>query len=296
MADKVTNDAVAYVRGLAADRGRNVVWVEQAVRKSVSLTAQEAVKAHVVELVAPDTDALLRAVDGRRVTVLGRAVALHTKGAAIAPWPMNAPERLMHALANPTLALILLNLGVLGIVFELQNPTGFLAGIAGVIFLLLGLFALGMLPVNWVGVALVFFGLLLLVTELFVTSWGVLGAGGVLALVIGSVMMFQGPLPGLAPVWPAVLVVAVVSAAVLALGVSVGLKAQRRRPATGREELVGRVGVARSDLAPSGMVFLEGELWTAESVGEESVRTGDRVAVDRVDGLRLVVRKAPRNG
>lgn len=296
MADKVTNDAVAYVRGLAAQRGRNVAWVEQAVRHSVSLPADEAVKQHVVELVAPSTEALLTRLDGRSVKVLGTATTLHTKGAVLHDYPMAAPERFLHAISNPSLALILLNLGVLGIIFELQNPTGLVAGVAGVICLLLGLFALGMLPVNWVGVALVFFGLALFVAELFLPTYGVLGVGGIVAMVLGTMMMFQSTMPGLAPSWPLMITIALSMAVLLFAALSFGLRAQRRRVATGREELIGRTAVARSILAPAGMVFLEGELWNAESADADPIPVGDRVTVERVEGLKLVVRKAPQNG
>jgi membrane-bound serine protease (ClpP class) len=296
MAEKVTNDAVAYVRGIAAQRGRNVKWVEDAVRKSVSLPAEEAVKQHVVELVAPDTGTLLTRIDGRRVTVLGAPTTLHTRGATLHDYPMSAPERFLHAISNPALALILLNLGVLGIIFELQNPTGMVAGIVGVILLLLGLFALGMLPVNWVGVALVFFGLALFISELFLPTYGVLGVGGIVALVLGTMMMFQSTAPGLAPSWPLMFTIALSMTILLVTALTFGLRAQRLRPTTGREELVGRTAVARSDLAPEGMVFVDGELWSAQSSDAQPIPVGDHVTVERVEGLKLVVRKAAQNG
>jgi membrane-bound serine protease (ClpP class) len=296
MADKVTNDAVAYVRGLAAQRGRNVAWVEAAVRKSVSLPADEAVRQHVVELTAPSTEALLDRLDGRKVMVMGLPQVLHTRGAALHDYPMAAPERFLHAIANPALALILLNLGVLGIIFELQNPSGFVPGVIGVILLLLGLFALGMLPINWVGVALIFFGLLLLITELFLPSFGVLGVGGIISLVLGTMILFQSNVPGITPSLPLLMTIALSSGALLAFAMSMGLRAQRRRVATGREELIGREAVARSALAPAGMVFLEGELWSAESDGQAPIDAGDRVTIERVEGLRLVVRKKLQNG
>lgn len=296
MADKVTNDAVAYVRGIAAERGRNVKWVEDAVRKSVSLTAQEAQRQKVVEIVAPTMDALLKALDGRTVKVLGNPVLLKTVGAPTADYPMAGPERLLHALSNPALALILLNLGILGIVFELQNPGGFVAGIVGVILLLLGLFALGMLPINWVGVALIFLGVALIVTELFVPTFGALGIGGIVALVLGSMMLFQSDVPGLSPSLPLILTIAVTTGGLLMFGVSMAMRAQKRRVETGREELVGRLGEVRSALAPAGMVFLEGELWQAESAEGAMLAAGESVVVTRVDGLKLVVRKAPPRG
>jgi membrane-bound serine protease (ClpP class) len=296
MADKVTNDAVAYVRGIAAERGRNVKWVEDAVRKSVSLTAQEAQRQKVVEIVAPTMESLMKALDGRTVKVLGNPVLLRTVGAPTTDYPMAGPERLLHALSNPALALILLNLGILGIVFELQNPGGFVAGIVGVILLLLGLFALGMLPINWVGVALIFLGVALIITELFVPTFGALGIGGIVALVLGSMMLFQSDVPGLSPSLPLILTIAVTTGGLLMFGVSMALRAQKRRVETGREELVGRLGEVRSALAPAGMVFLEGELWQAESDEGAPVAPGEAVVVTRVDGLKLVVRKAPPRG
>lgn len=296
MADKVTNDAVAYVRGIAAERGRNVKWVEDAVRKSVSLSAQEAQRQKVVEIVAPSMEALMKSLDGRQVKVLGNPVVLKTLGAPSVEYPMAGPERFLHALSNPALALILLNLGILGIVFELQNPGGFVAGVAGVILLLMGLFALGMLPINWVGVALIFLGLAMIAAELFLPTFGVLGIAGLISLVLGSMMLFQSDVPGLTPSLPLILTIVLSTGALLFFGVTMALKAQKKRVETGREELVGARAEARSLIAPAGMVFLEGELWQAESDGGFAIAPGESVVVTAVDGLKLLVRKAPPRG
>ncbi|HEY9724643.1 MAG TPA: nodulation protein NfeD [Oscillatoriaceae cyanobacterium] len=290
MGQKVTNDAVAYVKGLATARHRNVKWVEDAVRKSVSLPSTEAVQQHVVDLVAPDLPTLLKKVDGRKIKMNGHTVTLHTRNAELQQFPMTASERFLYTLANPELALILINLGVLGIVFELQNPTGMLAGIVGVIFLLMGFFALGMLPVNGVGVALILFGAALFAMELFVPSYGLLTAGGVISLVLGSLMLFQTNVPGVTPSLPFLMTVSLTTSALVLAGMYMALRAQRRRPVIGKEELLGRVAVARTPLSPAGTVFLEGELWSAQAEGD-SVPDGAEVVVDRVEGLKLFVRK-----
>lgn len=288
MADKVTNDAVAYVKGLAAQRGRNVKWVEEAVRKSVSVPAQEAARLKVVDLVAPTLPALLDQVDGRKVTVGGLPQVLHTRNLPTTDLPMSNLERFMYSLSNPALALILLNLGILGIIFELQNPGAFLPGIVGVILLLLGLFSLGMLPVNGVGVALIFFGFLLFVAELFVPTAGILAVGGVAALVLGTIMLFQSGAAELAPSLPLILSISLSTGILILIAIRYAVKAQRQKAKTGSEELIGQVGVARSALSPTGMVFLEGELWNAEST--QPVAEGARVVVERIEGLKLKVR------
>lgn len=290
MGDKVTNDAVAYVKGLAAPRGRNVKWVEEAVRKSVSLPAAEAARQHVVDLVAPTLPALLDQVHGRKVTVGGQPHVLQTRRAETTELAMSSFERFMYALSNPALALILLNLGILGIVFELQNPGAFLPGIVGVILLLLGLFSLGMLPVNGAGVALIFFGFLLFVAELFVPTAGILAVGGVVALVLGAIMLFQSGAAELAPSLPLILSVTLTTGVLVLIAIRFAVQAQRLKAQTGREELIGRHAVARGPLTPSGLVFLEGELWTAESTAP--VPEGADVVVEQVDGLKLRVRPA----
>lgn len=290
MGQKVTNDAVAYVKGLAAERGRNVKWVEQAVRQSVSLPAPEAVQQHVVDLTAPDLPTLLDKIDGRVVKVGGHSVTLHTRHATTVPFPMSPSERFLYTLANPELAVILINLGVLGVVFELQNPTGLVAGVVGVIFLLMGFFAIGMLPVNGVGVALILFGAALFAMELFVPSYGILTIGGTISLVLGSLMLFHTNVPGLTPSWPFLLTVSLTTSVLVLAGMALALRAQRRKPAIGKEDLLGRVAIARTPLAPNGTVLLEGELWTAQAE-DEPVPDGAEVVVDRIEGLKLFVRR-----
>lgn len=290
MADKVTNDAAAFARALAAQRGRDAAWVEAAVRKSASLAAEEARKRRVVDVVAADLPALLAALDGRRVATAAGPRTLGTRGLALEVLPMSRLEALLLALSHPAIALLLLNVGVLGVVFELQNPGAVVPGVVGVICLLLGFYALGMLPVNGVGVALLLFGMALLVAELFVPSYGVLSVGGVAALVLGALVLFQPDATGYAPPAWLILAITLPFAGLVVAAVAMGLRAQRRRVAAGAEDLVGRQAEVRVALAPAGVVFVEGELWRAEAP-EGPVPAGERVVVDAVDGLTLRVHK-----
>ena len=291
MADKVTNDAAAYARTLAAQRGRNARWAEEAVRKSVSLAADEALKRGVIDRVAPTLPDLLARIDGMRVMTATGPRTLATRHLALVPLPMSRLEGLLLALSNPAIALLLLNIGLLGIIFELQNPGGTVPGVVGVICLLLGFYALGMLPVNGVGVALLLFGLALLVGELFVPSFGVLTVGGVASLVLGSLMLFQPGAEGLAPPTWLILAIVLPFAGLITGAVGMGLRAQRRRVAAGAEDLIGRQGTVREALAPAGLVFVDGELWHATTGGPAPIAAGERVVVEALEGLTLRVRR-----
>lgn len=292
MADKVTNDAAAYARALASQRGRNARWAEQAVRQSVSLAAEEALARQVVDRVAPSLPDLLARIDGMKVTLAGGPHTLATRGLSLEALPMSRLEGLLLAISHPAIALLLLNIGILGVVFELQSPGGFVSGVVGVICLLLGFYALGMLPVNGVGVALLFFGMALLVAELFVPSYGVLSVGGVAALVLGALMLFQPDAAGYAPPIWLVLAISLPSAALVVAAVAMGLRAQRHRVEAGAEELIGRQAEVREALTPQGVVFLEGELWRATVAEGEAIPVGERVVVDALEGLTLRVHKA----
>lgn len=291
MGDKVTNDAAAYARALAAQRGRDAAWAEQAVRRSVSLAADEAARRRVVDLVATDGPALLAAIDGRRVTTAAGPRVLATRGAPTVARPMSRVEAFLLAISSPAIALLLLNVGLLGVVFELQNPGAVVPGVVGVICLLLGAFALGMLPVNGVGVALLVFGLALLAAELFVPSYGVLAVGGVAAIGLGAMMLFRSDAGELALPVGAILGITLPFAALIMGAVALGLRAQRARVATGAEDLIGRRGVARGPLAPAGVVFVEGELWRATAPEGEAIAAGEPVEVAALDGLTLRVRR-----
>lgn len=268
MTRKQVNDAAAYLRGLAQLRGRNADWAERAVRESVSLTADEALKQNVIEVVAADVPALLAQLDGRSVTVLGRAQRLDTRAAAIVEFVPDWRTRVLDAIANPSLALLLMTLGVYGLVFEFMNPGYVAPGVIGAICLLLGLYALQMLPVNYAGLALIALGLLFMGAEAFLPSFGILGLGGIVAFIAGALMLIDTELPGYG-IPPVLIGALAVTSALLLTGTAHLALATRRRPVTsGAAGMIGAVvrveNVAPGD-AHAGWVRVEGELWQAVS-------------------------------
>lgn len=292
MADKVTNDAAAYIRSLATQRGRNAEWAEKAVRKSVSLSATEALEKRVIDVVAPDLPSLLKRIDGRKVKMSAGPLTLHTKALATVDYDMTGMENLLYSITDPNIAFILLNLGMLGLFFELSNPGAVLPGIIGGICLLLAFYSLGMLPVNYAGIALILFGFLLFVAELFTPSFGALTVGGVISLVLGGFILMSGSAPGLEVSRPLILTVALSTGGLFAVCIGFALKAQGRRVTTGREDLVGRAARVRKALDPEGQVFLAGELWQARS-DDGPVEVGADVVVKRLEGLLLIVGRPP---
>jgi membrane-bound serine protease (ClpP class) len=289
MEEKVTNDAAAYARSLASKRGRNVRWAESVVRESVSSTAEEAVAADVADFVAANLDELVQRMDGLRTSTPAGEVVLGTQGVAIETVAPTFRERFLARISNPNVAYILMLVGVFGIIFELQNPGAVLPGVAGAVSLITAAYALQMLPVSWTGVALIALALALFILEIKVASHGVLTIGGVVAMVIGSIMLIDSPLPfmrvSLAVIIPSVLFTALF----FLFAVGLGIRAQRSKVTTGHEGLVGETAVAKSDIDRAGTVFVRGELWNAES--DEAIAVGESVEVVAVDGLRLKVRR-----
>ncbi len=295
MKEKITNDAVAFIRSLAERRGRNVEWAERAVRQSINATEQEALREGVIDLVAPETASLLSAVDGAEVETASGRVVLRTRGAMVQRVEMNAVEAFLHAIADPNIAFILISIGSLGIIYELSNPGAVLPGVVGGICLLLGLFALGMLPVNFAGLALIAFAFILFLADLLTPTHGVLTVGGAIALVLGAMILFNTPEaePWLGVSLQLILAVAIFISGFFLFAVAAMARAQRRKPATGREALLGSVGEARTRLEPYGMVHVDGELWTARAKNGP-ISEGERVQVVGMEGLRLVVDRAPK--
>lgn len=288
--EKATNDAVAYIKSIAANRKRNGEWAERAVRESVSITEQEALALNVIDVVAPDLSSLLAQLDSREVELLSGTTTLRLREANIVYVDMSLIESFLFAITDPNIAYILLSLGMLGIFLELSHPGAILPGIAGGVCLLLGLYSLGTLPVNWAGVLLIAFAFVLFVAEIFVTSYGLLAVGGVTSLVLGSLILTAGNPPFLAIdrrlIWGVIIGLTLV----FGLVIRAVVRTQRRRPVTGREELVGKVAVVRTPLKPVGKVYLRGELWSAASE-EGEVELGEEVIVSKVDGLKLWVTK-----
>jgi membrane-bound serine protease (ClpP class) len=292
MSQKAASDTAAYVRSLAEARGRNVMLAEEAVFKSRAFTDREALQASppLADLNAKDVDELLEKLDGRTIKRFdGRAATLRTKGADIRRIEMTRRQRFLGAIAHPQVAYILMTLGILGLTVEIWNPGAILPGVAGGLCLLLAFFAFQILPVNTIGLLLVLFGLALLVLELKVPSFGALGVGGTISLVVGSIMLTRGAVPGVDVDLGVIIPVALGLATILLVLGRLALNAQRLKPVTGAEGMLGIVGRARDTLEPGapGYVDVRGEIWRASA--REPVPAGGPVRVVGVNGLTLIV-------
>jgi membrane-bound serine protease (ClpP class) len=268
MARKAVNDAAAYLRGLAQMRGRNADWAERAVRESVSLSAEEALKQHVIEVVAPDVASLLAQLDGKTVTVLGQARRLETRGALAVELAPDWRTRLLAAVTHPSVALILMTIGIYGLIFEFMSPGYVAPGVIGAICLLLALYALQLLPVNYAGLALVILGLMLMVAEAFLPSFGALGLGGIVAFVAGALMLIDTDIPGFG-IPPGLIGGLGLASALLLIGTARLALATRKRPlSSGDATLIGATATVENivqDGAHAAWILLEGELWQASS-------------------------------
>ena len=290
MQEKVVNDAAAYIRSIAEAHGRNMEWAEQAVREAVSATEREALELNVIDIVSPDLDSLLVDLDGREVTLLGGAVVtLETEGTTVQHIDMSWMEDFLYAITDPNIAYVLLSLATLGLFVEISNPGLVFPGVAGGICLILAFYSLGNLPVNIAGIILVVGAFGLFIAEVFTATFGLFTAGGITALVLGSLILFKGgPLFQVNP-W-LVGTIAFIIAAVIAFVITRVVASHRRQPATGWEELIGKTAVVKAALAPEGMVLYKGERWTAVSE-EGRIELDEKVTIDRVDSLKLYVRR-----
>jgi len=293
MADKITNDAVAYIRGIARLRGRNEDWAEKAVRESASVHQDDAVALGVVDLVAPDLPSLLRAVDGWEVELPQGKVVLRTADAPIVRNDMSLIERFLYVISDPNIAFILLTLGATALIFEFVNPGAILPGVFGAIALLLAFFSLGTLPFNWAALLLIGLAFILFILELFVTSYGLLAIGGVISLGLGGLLFLSQSAPGIELSRWLVLGISGGIGAFFALAMTAVLRSRRRPVAVGAQALLGRTAVARTELNPEGTVFVEGELWSA-TCQDGPVAPGEEVEITAVEGLKLQVRKKRR--
>ncbi|MGI5837708.1 MAG: NfeD family protein [Chloroflexota bacterium] len=293
MQDKVTNDAVAYIKSLAQSRGRNVDWAEKAVRESVNVTAQEALELKVIDLVADDISSLLDQIHGREVQLSTGKTTLNTKDAPIVTIEMSPFESLLHAVSDPTIAYILLSLGTMGLIFELSNPGAILPGVVGGICLLFALFGLGTLPINLAGVLLIAFALILFVADIFAPTHGILTAGGTISFILGSMMLINTQnAPFLSISMSAIVAVSLGLTAFFSFVVAAVVRSHRRHPTTGMESMLGQVGKAKTPLNPAGMVLIDGALWKAVSETGE-VAQDELIEVTGARGLTLVVRPRP---
>ena len=289
MNTKMVNDLVAFIKSIASRRGRNADWAEEAVRKSVSITAEEALKLDVVDLVAKDMNDLLKKLEGWPVQTRDGEKKLALKGASIERVQENLRDKILKTVSNPNIAYILMLIGLAGLYFELSHPGVIFPGVIGGISLILAFYAFQTLSVNYAGLLLILLGAILFLLEIKVTSYGLLSIGGVICLTLGSIMLFNTGGTDLRVSWsvmiPAVLVVSSFFIAVALLAV----RAHMARPRTGYQGLIGEIAVAKESLAPEGKVFVHGELWNATS--EDIVPAGARVEVIGVENLLLKVRK-----
>ncbi len=289
MADKVVNDAVAYIQSIAEKKGRNAKWAAQAVRESVSITETEALKIKIIDLIAKDLNDLLEKINGKTVEKPRGKIKLATKGLRTNVLEMGFRQRFLAVLSNPNIAYILMMIGLAGLYFELSNPGVIFPGVIGGICLILAFFAFRTLPVNYAGVLLILLGVFLFVAEIKVASYGLLTMGGLVSLTLGSIMLFESPIPALRASLTVILPTVLFTAAFFFFAVTMAVKAQLAKPATGAEGLVGEIGVAQTRLSPEGKVFIHGEFWNAYT--DEAIEEREKIRVLKTEGLKVKVEK-----
>ena len=288
MTQKVVNDAAAYMRSITTKRNRNSALAETAVRESKSFTEREALDQHLIDLVAPNERALLEALNGRVVTRFdGSTQTLHTAGASIEVYEKSWRQKLISAIADPNIALVLLVIGALAIYIEFSSPGLIAPGVVGAILVLLGLSAISVLPINWLGAALLLLSFTLFALEAKFASHGVLAIGGAVSMVLGAVMLVDSPVPEMRVHWSTAIALALPFSAITVLLLTLALRARRNKVETGSEGMVGEIGSAITEVAPEGKVFVHGEYWDA--VALRPVAAGTRVRVTAIDKLKLTV-------
>ena len=292
MNEKATNDAAAFIRTIAQKRNRNLEWAEEAVRKSVSITGAEAVNMKVVDLLAENSNDLLRMIDGKTVMVNSQVKTLRTANLPIEELEMSFIDRLLNIISDPNVAYILMMLGIYGLFFELSSPGTLFPGIIGVIFLILAFYSFHTLPVNYAGVALIVFGIILFLLEIKITSYGLLTIGGVISLLLGSFMLIKddSALEFVRISKSVIISASIVSALFFAFIIGAAIKTQRLKPVIGLETFKDENGKALDDLDPVGTVIMHGEIWQAESLSGR-IEKGDKVIVRRMEHFKLYVER-----
>ena len=291
MEAKILNDTVAYIKTIAKQRGRNEQWAEKAVRESVSVHENEALRLHVIDLISPSLEDLLDKIDGRKITIAPETVlTLATRGVGVKTIPMSFRDKLLSILSDPNIVYILFMLGVFGLLAEFSRPGAIFPGVIGGICLILAFFSFQMLPINYAGIALILLGIVMFIAEIKITSYGILSIGGVISILLGSVMLIDSPAEFLRiSFFRVILPVVVVSAGFFLFALTMVVRAHRRRPTTGKEGLIGSSGVATTDLDPEGVVEIRGELWSA--IAQRKIKAGEKVRVQEMDGLKVKVAK-----
>lgn len=291
MISKVTNDAVAYLKAIAKEKGRNIAWAEKAVRESASIDAETAVRKRVCDIIADNIDDLILKLHGRIVQIDGEEIVLNTESKPVQSIPMTFKETLLLLLTNPTIAYILLLLGVYGLFFELQNPGAIFPGVVGGICIILGFYALQLLPVNYAGIALIVLSAFLFILEIYITSNGILTIGGVISLVFGSLILFESDVAFLRLSWEVIVIAVVIIAAFFIFIASMGIRAQFTKKATGKEGFIGEIGEAKTEITVSGgTIFVRGEYWNA--VSDVTIKKGSSVSIVSSENLIVKVEKA----
>jgi len=292
MTEKVTNDAAAFIRTISEKRHRNVKWAEDAVRKSISITETEALKDNIIDLIANNTKDLLEKINGEEIHTASGSAILNTKNAEIINIDMSFQQKLLSILSDPNIAYILFMLGIYGLLFELYSPGLIFPGVVGVISLLLAFYAMHTLPINYAGLALIIFSVILFVLEIKIVSHGLLTIGGVISLILGSVMLIKTDptFDVLGVSWKIILLFVILTVSFFTIAIGFGIKAQRRKPTTGLEGLINEIGEAITDLEPKGMIKIHGEIWNAESI-EETIPKGNKIIVTGISDLILKIKK-----
>lgn len=292
MMEKATNDAAAFIRTISEKRNRNIKWAEDAVRKSLSITESEALDSNVIDFIANDVEELLTLIDGMDVETKGGVKKIDTRNPEIQSIEMTFTLKLLSILSDPNLAYILLMFGIYGIFFELYSPGAIFPGVIGGICLILAFYSLHTLPVNYAGLALILFAVILFILEIKIVSHGILSIGGVVALLLGSMMLIdqESFLEAMNISIELIILIVALSAAFFLFAVTYGIRAHRRKVSTGNEGIVGETGVAISNLKPSGQVQVHGEIWSAESEGDE-IKKGDAVTITGIEKLKLKVKR-----
>ena len=293
MMAKVENDSVAYIRSIAEKRKRNVDWAELAVRKSVSISETDAKKLGVIDLIANDINALLLAIDGKEVTTEAGTTKLDLKGASLKYDDMKLKHRILDALSNPNVAYILMLMGMAGLYFELSNPGLILPGVVGAISLILAFYAFQTLPINYAGLLLIIFGIILFIAEIKVVSYGLLSVGGVISMLLGSLMLMDTDVHYMRLSLDVIIPTVLFMGAVAALVVHLAIRSHKQKVVSGMEGMLGEIGRAQTDLDPEGQVFLHGEHWMGELVQSDGgkISKGEKVVVENIIGLKLMVKR-----
>jgi len=287
MTEKLENDAAAYARSIAKTRGRSEEWVEKAVRKSESITAEEALKLNVIDYVASDVEKLLAAIDQKEISLATGKKKLTTKNATISNKKMGTRQGILSAISDPNISYILLLVGLAGLYFELSTPGAILPGVIGGISLLLAFFGLSTLPVNYTGILLILFGVILFIAEIKVMSHGMLTVGGVISLVLGSLLLFDTPEPALRLSFQVLIPAVLVASGFFIVVIWLAVKAQMRKHFSGAEAMIGSEAEVMKDIDKEGEVLIMGEYWKA--ISGNPVKKGAKVRIIKVDGLKLIV-------